>query len=990
MTRSSCFGLSLCAALLAPFALASSVQAADEKPIAIADVKHNGPVDFEKEILPILTKNCLACHSATKAESGLVLETPQTILKGGDSGPGVVPKKSAESYILKVAARLDEPFMPPKDNKVGAKALSPQELGLIKLWIDQGATGEVTAHNAPVKWQPLPPGVNPIYSVAVTPDGQFAACGRANQIFVYHVPTGALVTRLTDPALVKSGVYANAGVAHLDLVQSLAFDPSGELLASGSYREVKLWRRPSSVHKADIAGLPEAIKLLATSPDGKTVAAALANGEIRLFDAESGKETKKLAGHPGGVTGLKFVPAGDKLVSGGADKAIVVWNVADGAQATKIEATQPITALAVLADGAEIASAEADNVIRIWPIAGGASKDLTKVAAPVALLEASKADKTILFSAAATDPNVTQWNTSTGKETRKLNHGGNVTALALRADGLQLATAGANNVIKLWNVSKGNAWTNTANQVVPDIKGSFVAVLKVEELERAAARATKKVADKKKELTDAEAKVKSTEEAIKTATTSKETAVKALAEKTEAAKAPVAAKATADKELETATADAKMAMEKAAAAKEAFDKDNKNADLEKASKDATKASEEAENKRKAAEKKVQDATMPATKASQEAATADAANMAAEQALLASQTANKKAVEAVPALQAEVKASEEALTKVQADVTAAKTAATAQEKPFLALAFSADGTQLAAGGDNLSVRTFVSDTGLAAQNYEGSKAPITAIAFAGANVISAANDKTAVLWDAAPAWKLDRTIGSYENASSFVDRVVALAFSPDGKLLATGGGEPSRSGELKIWNVADGKLVKHIADAHSDTVFGLEFSPEGQYIASAAADRFIKVFEVATGSRTRSFEGHTHHVLDVGWRADGKVLASAGADNVVKVWDFVSGEQLKTSQPLPKEATSINFVTDTSTFLVACGDKTVRLFNADNATSAKTFSGGNDFMYSTAVTANGKLVVGGGQDSVLFIWNVDKGDVFRSLAPPQTGEATAQK
>lgn len=989
MTRSSCFGLSLCAALIGPLGLVSVVQAADEKPIAIADVKHAGPVNFEKEILPILTKNCLACHSATKAESGLVLETPQTILKGGDSGPGVTPKKGAESLIVKVAARIDEPFMPPKDNKVGAKSLSPQDLGLIKLWIDQGATGEVTAQNAPVKWQPLPPGVNPIYSVSITPDGQFAACGRANQIFVYHVPTGQTVTRLTDPALVKASGNANAGVAHLDLVQSLAFDPSGDLLASGSYREVKLWRRPSSVHKVDIGGLADSVKILTTSPDGKLVAAALGNGSIKLYDAESGKETKSLAGHPGGVTGLKFVPAGDKLVSGGADKAIIVWNVADGAQTTKIEATQLITALAVLADGTEVATAEGDNVIRIWPIAGGASKELTKVTAPVTLLEASKADKTILFSASAADGNVTQWNTSTGKETRKLNHGGNVTAMALRPDGQQLATAGANNAIKLWNVSKGAAWTSAANQAVPDLKGSLAAVLEVEKLERSSARATKKVADKKKELTDAEAKVKTSEEAIKTATTSKETATKTLAEKTEAAKAPVAAKAAADKELETAAAEAKTAMEKATAAKEAFDKDNKNADLEKASKDTAKAAEDAENKRKSAEKKVQDATAPATKATQEAATADAAMMAAEQALIAATNASKKAVEAVPTLQAEVKTAEEALTKVQADVTAAKTAATAQEKPFLALAFSTDGTQLAAGGENLSVRTFVSDTGLPALNFDA-KAPISAVAFAGSNVLSASNDKTAVLWDTAPAWKLERTIGSYENASSFVDRVVALAFSPDGKLLATGGGEPSRSGELKIWNVADGKLVKHIADAHSDTVFGLEFSPEGQYIASAAADRFIKVFEVATGSRYRSFEGHTHHVLDVGWRADGKVLASAGADNVVKVWDFVSGEQLKTSQPLPKEATSINFVTDTSTFFVSCGDKSVRLFNADNATSTKTFNGGNDFMYSTAVTANGKLVVGGGQDSVLFIWNVDKGDLFRSLAPPQTTEATAQK
>ncbi len=225
----------LAVGLTAACGLAGSLPAADAlQPIAIADVKRNAPVHFEKEILPILAKNCLACHNGTKAENGLVLETPQTILKGGDDGPAVVPNKSGESLLLKSAAHLAEPAMPPADNNVGAKALSTADLGLIKLWIDQGATGEVTGSAGPVKWQPLPPGINPIYAVATAPDGQFGACGRANQIFIYHLPSGRLVTRLTDPELLKGGLYQNQGVAHLDMVQSLAFSPDGKQLASGA------------------------------------------------------------------------------------------------------------------------------------------------------------------------------------------------------------------------------------------------------------------------------------------------------------------------------------------------------------------------------------------------------------------------------------------------------------------------------------------------------------------------------------------------------------------------------------------------------------------------------------------------------------------------------------------------------------------------------------------------------------------------------------
>src|SRR5262249_46151913 len=144
--------------------------------------------------------------------------------------------------------------------------------------------------------------------------------------------------------------------------------------------------------------------------------------------------------------------------------------------------------------------------------------------------------------------------------------------------------------------------------------------------------------------------------------------------------------------------------------------------------------------------------------------------------------------------------------------------------------------------------------------------------------------------------------------------------------ATGGGEPSRSGELKWFSTADGTLVRALPDAHSDTVFGLEFSPDGKYLASSAADRFVKVFNVAAGTHYRSFEGHTHHVLDVPWRPDGKVLASCGGDNVIKVWDFITGDQRRTTAPFGKEITSLNFVAATPKLFVCSGDKTVRLVN----------------------------------------------------------------
>ena len=158
----------------------------------------------------------------------------------------------------------------------------------------------------------------------------------------------------------------------------------------------------------------------------------------------------------------------------------------------------------------------------------------------------------------------------------------------------------------------------------------------------------------------------------------------------------------------------------------------------------------------------------------------------------------------------------------------------------------------------------------------------------------------------PAWVWQRTIGG-PDSPLLADRVTALDFSPDSRLLASGSGEPSRSGELKIWNVADGTLTREITDAHSDSIFGVDFSPDGKYLASCGADKFVKVFDLGTGKLTRSFEGHTHHVLSVAWQAQGRTLASGGADNVIKVWNFETGEQQRTIAGFAKEVTAVAFI-----------------------------------------------------------------------------------
>lgn len=363
-------------------------QSASAEPIAIAEVKHEGPVDFEKEILPIFRRNCLACHSATEAESDLVLETPMTLLKGGSEGPAVVAGKSAESLLLKMSARQKEPFMPPPDNDVKAKPLTPEELGLIKLWIDQGATGEVKGTGGPIAWQPLPAGVNPIFAVAISPDGQYAAAGRANQIFLYHIPSKRELGRLTDPSLIEKGIYKQPGVADLDLIQSLAFSPDGERLASGGFRTIKLWRKPKNVKKLDLAALEGPPRSIAVSADGKFAAVGEETGKVKIYDLATGQIAKTLTGHTGPVTGVAFTADGTKVVTGSQDKTFRVFNMADGMQIASVETPAPVNAVALVAADAQVATGGADNNLRLWALPAAAPAEPPK---PVKEIEIGRA-----------------------------------------------------------------------------------------------------------------------------------------------------------------------------------------------------------------------------------------------------------------------------------------------------------------------------------------------------------------------------------------------------------------------------------------------------------------------------------------------------------------------------------------------------------------------------------------------------------------------
>ena len=377
------------------FSLAADKESAGRKnaPLTIATIKRSTPVDFEKDVLPALSTSCLACHNKTKAKAGLVLETPADIKKGGDDGPVVVPGKSAESLLLKASSHMAgvENPMPPPGNKVAAPDLKPEQLGLLKLWIDEGATGEVRGLQAPVAWQAMPATLDPIFAVAVSGNGRFAAAGRANRIDLYDLSAGKLAAHLVDAALTSAG----ADAAHRDMVESLAFSPDGMVLASGSFREIKFWRRTSAGEKVTLGSKPATC--IAALDDGSVVATGSDEGVIRLFDAK-GKETGKLEGHKAAITGLHFSADGKKLVSGSRDKSVRVWDFADHKAFCHIEIPAEVTCVAFAQAGKVAAAGAADGMVRVWKLPAAADgamvagKTAKEGKSPVTALEALPSD----------------------------------------------------------------------------------------------------------------------------------------------------------------------------------------------------------------------------------------------------------------------------------------------------------------------------------------------------------------------------------------------------------------------------------------------------------------------------------------------------------------------------------------------------------------------------------------------------------------------
>ena len=116
-------------------------------------------------------------------------------------------------------------------------------------------------------------------------------------------------------------------------------------------------------------------------------------------------------------------------------------------------------------------------------------------------------------------------------------------------------------------------------------------------------------------------------------------------------------------------------------------------------------------------------------------------------------------------------------------------------------------------------------------------------------------------------------------------VYTVAFSPDGKAVATGG----EDNEIRVWTTeGEAKQVRGIG-GFGGTVFKLRYSPDGKILAACSGDKSVRLFKAQNGSQVRSLAGHADWVYSLAFSPDSKTLASGSWDGEVRLWNLADGK-----------------------------------------------------------------------------------------------------
>lgn len=206
-----------------------------------------------------------------------------------------------------------------------------------------------------------------------------------------------------------------------------------------------------------------------------------------------------------------------------------------------------------------------------------------------------------------------------------------------------------------------------------------------------------------------------------------------------------------------------------------------------------------------------------------------------------------------------------------------------------------------------------------------------------------------------------------------DTVWAVEISPDGQTLVSGSFDQS----IRFWDVQTGNPAQTLL-GHTDAVRAIALNPDGTVLASGSGDKTVKIWDLPTGKLRHTLLGHSAAVWSVAISPDGRTLASGGYDGVVKTWDLQTGELLQT---FPEHYDSIwTVVISPDGQMLASGSYggTIQIWDLPTGRLIRTLSAHTDAVRSIDISADGRTLVSGSWDKTVKVWDLQTGELRHTL------------